>query len=125
MEKSQRPLVPELELRYPPRPPRPNPAIEIDSAVEYIRWHADALQRHGLNGGSASLAEEDDKHSHLLQRAIRDCGWCIYIQYGDEGVKELAASAIAGLINPYRFELKHLIDHSLHGIGLWKTYGAA
>ena len=124
MEKSQLPLGPELELRYPLRPPRPNPAVEIDSAVEYIRWHADALQRHGLNGSAVSLAEEDDKHSHLLQRAIRDCGWCINVQHGDEGVKELAASAIAGLMNPYRFELKHLIDHSLHGIGLWKTYGA-
>ena len=120
---NQNSLQAELLERLPPRPPRPNPAIEIDSAVSYIRWHANALQRHLLGNGKGTLLESDEKDRHMLQTAVRDCGWCIYIQYGDEGLAQLAEAATLGLINPYRFELKYLIDHSFHGIGLWKTYG--
>ena len=120
---NQNSLQAELLERLPSRPPRPNPAIEIDSAVSYIRWHANALQRHLLGNGKGTLLESDEKDRHMLQTAVHDCGWCIYIQYSDEGLAQLAEAATLCLINPYRFELKHLIDHSFHGIGLWKTYG--
>ena len=116
-------LQSELFERLLPRPPRPNPAREIDSAVSYICWHANALAKHLLGDGKGTLFESDEMDHHMLQTAVRDCGWCIYIQYGDEGLEQLAEAATVGLINPYRHELKYLIDHSFHGIGLWKAYG--
>ena len=114
-----------MPTSYLQRPTRPGPAIEIDQAVDYIRWHADNLQRHIDGSPTEGLLEEDEKHHHLLVEAARDCGWCIFFQKGDEGLKELAEATVIGTINPYRFELRHLIDHSFNGIGEWHTYGEA
>ena len=89
------------------RPTRPGPAIEIDQAVDYIRWYADN-PRHQIDGSpTEGLLEEDEEHHHLLVEAARDCGWCIFFKKGDKGLKERAEATVIGSINPYRFELRN------------------
>ena len=106
------------------RPRRPTPTISIEDAVAYVCWQAESLMRH-VDGASSStsLLEDDCKHGGQLQDAIRDCGWCIYFQYGETGLDNLADAIVGAMDKSERYEVKHVIEHSLSGIGKWLAHG--
>ena len=110
--------------RHSARPARPNPSISIDKAVAYIKWHANGLARF-CEGTShhRTLIEVDQKHDHQLEKAVRDCGWCIYFQRGDRGLHELAEAALKDYDETYRLDLKHMIEQAFSGVGNWLEHG--
>lgn len=59
-------------------PARPGPAIEIDQAVDYVRWYADNLQCHIDGCPTEGSLEEDEYHRHLLVEAARDAGGAFF-----------------------------------------------
>jgi hypothetical protein len=107
------------------RPRRPTPSISVAKAVDYIKWHADALTI--LNKGSSyrrTLLESDERQGHKLEQAVRDCGWCIFFQRGDKGLHDLAEEAVKKTEEIYKLDLKHMIEQAFSGIGSWLEHDA-
>jgi hypothetical protein len=90
----------------------------MEDAVAYICWEAEGL-RHHLEGAfsSKNLLQDDCKYGGKVYEAIRDCGWYIYFQHGDAGLVELTEAIVANIFKLQRYEIEHIIEHSLLGIG--------
>ena len=106
------------------RPKRPNPSVSLEDAVDYICWETESLMDHLVGSSSTiDLLQDDCKHGGKVLEAIRDCGWCIFFQHGNIGLEKLAEAVLANIDKVDRYEMKHIIEHSLSGVGDWLAHG--